>query len=321
MANYELKMTRAHETVMVTKSYRDETLTFELPLRETLIVAFSCEEDPFLLEEEALVALAAQAAPVNPAMPSEGWGPWRACMLREQWEFPAPEPLCITPDSPAGRLLAESLSEYVSLYGTDEFAPYRVLEHWFCTIGNGLDWRRDGTLSDGLTPAQRKKQREMYRRSSPGPEPTAQDREDQRVMMWDMQPCIGSPVHLYPLSPGYSKVFNLPADIEDSFLVAAMQLLRYLLSRPIWENSAYSARDLLTLRDGSGCPDFKESDIWRQVTLADGAKYRALLEQAYSQMVLGPWGPRLKAMGFEDKSFHPLDYRLPPRAKSYAKGR
>jgi len=320
MATFELKMTRTHATQTKTESFRDGALQFEVPLRETVIATLNSDQDLFALETSELVALASAQLPPRTDAPQEGWLPWKACMLREDYQEVPPAPLQLPPGSPAALLMEEALTEYPRLFGTDAFAPYRVLEHWFCTIGNGLDWLKDGTLGDGQTPAERKKSREAYR-TEPRPEPTAQEQEAHRLASWDRELCIGVPVPLYPVSPGYSHIFDLPENIEDSFLLGAMQMLIYFLSRPIWELHAYSARDLLTLRDGSGCPDFHQSDIWRHVTLADGAKYRALLNEAYSKMVLGTWGRRLKTLGFEDKGFHPLDYRLPPRAKSFDKAR
>ncbi len=320
MPQYQLKMSRSHETQTVPlRAFSPNEEPIHVSLRQSVVVSFDHEGDGFALPAEELVSLAEPMVAPDAELPAEGWRPWQACMLRETYAFAEPAPLCLLPDSPAGKLLNQSLTEYPSLYGNDPFAAYRVLEHWFCTIGNGLEWTEDGLLSDGLTDAQRQRQREALQRDK-RPEPSAKEYAERRLSMWDLQHEIGVPVKLYPLSPDYSRLFTLPVEVEDSFLVAAYQLVSYLLSRPVWENHGYSARDLLTARDSDRSADLYAGDRWRHALLADGAKYRTIVSQGHARLVLGPWGRRLKTLGFEDRSFHPLDYRLPPNAKSFRRG-
>ena len=314
MSQYMLKMERSHtgETRKVSHGARGES-ALELPLRQAVIVEFQSGPDPFQMSPEEVVALASPHATPDPQLPQDGWKPWRAKMLREAYTFAEPDPLCFPSDSPAGKALANSLDRHRQLFGSGPFAAYKVLEHWFCSVGNGLDWQKDGTLSDGLTDEERQRYERADREEGKKIEHTAEDR---RLLFWDQKPCMRPPVSLYPLSRNHSNLYSIPLHVEDSFLFAAWQLAVFLLKRPVWENFAYDPDDLIS-QDRSVSRRVWESDEWRHVTLANGAKYRTLVEEAYCQIVLSPLGARLKKMGLTEPKLYPLDYRLPPRAKRF----
>lgn len=309
MSFFDVKLTRSHETLKrqlkLGASGATDAHVFEVPVHQDVVVRFEAEPDVFAAEPSAVIALAAAHVRPDPTLPAEGFRPWRAEMLREAYDFEAPRAVHLPAGSPAATLLGQMLGGPAAGH-TDAFSAHRVFEHWFCTIGNGLAWR-DGCLA----------YRAAQRATTTG-DADEHDREvaTDKLHAWARQLLIDPPVMLYPLSPGYSNLFDIPEDVEDSFLMAAMHLCDYLLSRPVWQNFGYSPAEL-TGRDPLKAAAVWQTDQWRCVALADGMKYRTLVEQGYARLVLGPWGRRLRALGFEDKGFK-VDYSLPPRARRYA---
>lgn len=305
MTLFDAKLSRLHTTLTVTKRLDDTS--FEVPLHQDVIVRFEAKTSLFNAEAPAIGESAAAHVVADPSLPAEGWAPWRVVMLREAYDFAAPPEVRVPADSPAGRLLAATLGRYPSLCGADAFSAYRVFEQWFCTIGNGLDWR-DGVLTDG---------RELPAPLSESERADVLAKQQQyAVMNWSRQLLANPPVKLYPLSAGYSLLFNTPGDVDDSFLVAAFQLCEYLLDRPVWQNFAYSPAEL-SGNDPSPKAAVWQGDDWRHIALADGMKYRTLVEQAYARLVLGVWRRRMGTLGFEDRNRR-VDYSLPPRARRFA---
>lgn len=309
---FELKLSRQH--LSETRLMHFSSRTLEVPLRQAVLVAFDCETDAFQLGENALIERATPLVSASFEKASEnGWGPWTVTMLRDVWHFDTPVPLVLPNGSPAERALALQLDAFPQLFGEDAFSPYRVLHHWFCVIGNGLSWNDEGCLEGAsLSEEILKKERLDQHRKKPTPE----ECRESALREWDRLPLMTSPVPLYPVSSRYCKIFTIPDNVEDSYLSAAVQLLVYLLARPVWENNAYGPGDLVGAKDPVARQKVWASDDWRHIALADGAKYRALLELAYSDLVLGVHANRIREMGFRD-NFYPLDYRLPPRARKF----
>lgn len=307
MTQLDAQLFRQHGTLTYTKKFQDQT--FELPLRQEVLVRFDADASLFTAETDTVVASAVQAlSPANES--TDGWLPWTVRMLREAHDFEIPPPVRVAAGSPAGRLLAATLARYPSLYGDDAFTPYRVFEHWFCTNGNGLEWHQ-GRL--------------RYRGTDALPHPlSAEDHASDlagfirwQQTNWSRQLLANPPVRLYPLAAGYSLLFQVPEDVEDSFLVAALHLCEYLLRRPAWENHGYSPAELTGSDRSPGAAVWRTED-WRHIALADGMQYRTLVNQAYARLVLGSWRPRMRALGFEDKGFR-VDYSLPPRARRFSR--
>lgn len=312
MPKYQVHVSRYHLTE--TRPLRGTSLS--IPVVQDELFSFKTEEDVFACSQEQLMAIACSEAGSESVEEAQNWSPWQPRLLREAYEFATPAHLHLDPASPAGAALAEALELYPDLFGTGEFASYRVFAFWFCTTGNGLRWDANGCLTDGQTRQERLAQ--VARFSDGRAVPSEQDRHDRMMRDWGQSPVLPVPVKLYPISPRYSNIFKLPENVDDSYLAAAGHLLNYLLSRPVWENHAYEPKDLLkTPNDGPLSPEQWREDTWRYALLANGAHYRALVEQAYARLVLGPWRCRLEEYGVKDEGFYPQDYRLPPRARIF----
>jgi hypothetical protein len=322
MLEIQVRLARQHQTQTrestTMKRVRDAhpqlKLSAHVPVRQQVVVALASELDILRCSAEELLPSVLEALPSNEALEivgvSDDWQPWRMEAARDTYTFTEPVAAKLLEGSHAAVSLAASLGSLPSLYGDGIFAPYRVFAQWFCTNGNGLEWHR-GCLRDN--------EDEGGSKFEPLSEQSYADELAQFRKRFDgwptnHEPCASSPVRLYPLSPSFSALFSVPEDVEDEYLKAAELLCRYILSRPVWQNFAYSPHELVSkehvaqvLRDGT----------WRQIQLANGMKYRTLVEQAHTRLVLGPWRQRLQAMGFEDQSFFPCNYELPPRMRSF----
>jgi hypothetical protein len=227
-------------------------------------------------------------------------------------------PTKVEADSPSGLMMRAALREHPFLYGreSDPFAAYRVYEYWFFTIGNGLEWDKHGWLSyddDRCAPAKRLElMRDLLANT---PVNTADERRfynysktvlNDKFMSWP-------PVHLYTPSRRHAHMARIPNNVEPSFLLAALELTNYLLSRPIWENWTYDAQSLM-VGNSSTYRDAYRDSTWRNAVLASGAEARALVSDFNCELVLGPLAGACRNSGIDlaSKSFYPLDYSLPP---------
>lgn len=304
---YDVLLDHSHLTQTRTPFPDSPALT--LPVAESLLVRVSADFDALdAAYDDKLTALAIAHAPADAA-----WGAWQLRAVREAYDFAEPPAPAFGADSPAGLAVALSMARYPTLYGAGPFGPYEVLEHWFCTVGNGYYWTKDGMLCEShAEPATPSLVAEAQAHAaSADVQAKVAEHLDFRLSSFAQNPNPAVPVALYPLSEGYSGLFRLPENIDDSFLVAAFQLCQYLLSRPVWENYSYSPADLSALGR-----DVYKSDTWRHVMLAEGMRQRTAVATAYSRLVLHPvLGARLRALGYQDKGFGALDYRLPPRSR------
>jgi hypothetical protein len=323
MNKFQLKMSRRHLTNLTVRALSSGSAALPVPLRQSIAVSFQSEVDAFSLSNPELIAQAIpslQERAQPELLEEEGWGAWQPDMLRESYDFPAPAELLFSAGTPAGDQLSFSLTTYWDLYGDDAFDAYRALETWFCCIGNGMSWDSSGHLVDGFTPESRilaiaDAARERAQLDAKGQTPLRS--QELHELLWGQSLLIAPPVKLYPVSEGYSKIFDVPENVEDSFLLAVVSLIRYLLRRPVWENFAYTPDALVAGNDPEARVKVWETDQWRHVALADGAEYRAKIKEAYKRLILGSWGPRLARLGIQEENFYPLDYRLPPRSKKF----
>jgi hypothetical protein len=305
MARFQAKLFRSH--LSATEAVPVGSDSVNVPLNQSLVVTLDAETDLFDASQQDILVLAGPLAELEPRHPEAGWGPWQLRMLRDHHEFKPPEPLRVAADSPAGALVDAYSRAYPTLFLADAFTPYRVLKQALGVIGAGLRWR-DGALTDG---------KPAWPQALPAHQGQAELARAYRADLadWSHQLLLRPPVSLYPLSPEYSLLFSVPGDVEDSYLVAAMQFCEFVLRRPVWENHAYTPAEL-TGSDPSPAAAVWKTDAWRHIALADGMKYRTIVEQAYARLVLGPLRPRLLALGFEDKGFA-VNYALPPRARKF----
>jgi hypothetical protein len=304
---YDVLLYRTHRTR--TRAPFPDSPGLTLPVSENLLVRVCADFDALDGAcDDKLTALASESAPAD-----SDWTPWRLEAVREAYDFVEPPAPAVAADSPAGLAVALAMASYPTLYGNGPYSAYEVFEHWFCTVGNGLYWTKEGVLCEGrgepATPALVAQARE--RAVSAEMQAKLEEHKSFHLSLFGQNPCPSVPVALYPLSENYSALYQLPDNIEDSFLVAAFQLCQYLLSRPVWENYCYSPADL----SGRGRAVY-DSDAWRHIVLAEGMRQRTGVACAYARMVLHPvLGGRLRALGCVDTGFGALDYRLPPRSR------
>lgn len=280
MPIYTAHLTRKHKTE--TRALKPPTPDMEPIARpvtayEKVVIDYS---EPISTADEYAAfrsAVVCKAAPSDPA-----WHEWHLHSALVNGECPPP-PAMLTPDkSPAMRAINKQANQYLTLYRNDAYTPFRVIEHWFCTIGNAMAWDANGHYVS----RSRHKQ-------------TKRDREDDEnhvavaayAFIQDHRPKLSDEVSLYPLSEQYSDIFNVPQNVEDSFLLAAIDLCNYYLSRPTRFCLAYNPFD----HDRELNPD---DNTWQAMVMTDATKYREKLEAAYAE-IWNIFDDRLKALGVE----------------------
>lgn len=326
--DYIAYFNRQHKTRMVSLSLHsqgDDADDFQVPYRETVAVPVGgVEFDPTQLAEHPKFVALAQAAAEAAYPLGDEWVSLDFEGARQDALLP-PLPELLTPvDSPAYILMRAHARKYPTLYGDDEFTPFRVWEQWFFTIGNGMDWLSDGTLDDSYDPtslATRLAAAHELLAQPLSEKALAEVARDRDYRQRDMsRPYPHIPVKLYPGSRRYSAIFELPENVEPSFLAAALDICRYFLTRPVWQCCAYYPHER---NNQQGLDVYNKDEVWRPMMLADGATYRAMVSDAFAEVVAySHRGQVLKLAGYKDEA-HPFITDLPPRwvAKSYAPDR
>jgi hypothetical protein len=314
---YTAFFVRAHLTK--TRQERIDEKSYDLPVHENTKVTVSFDRNPTDPEhkpefiKQALVAYEVQAHD-----PSD----WHPPVFRGAREIRPPAvalPLLTPTDSPAYILALASARQYPTLYGNDEFTVLRVWENWFFTIGSHYVWTKDGALLGPCGTAKnptkhRTLEAQVKAAKDVLAEPFSQeyladlDKSRGYKVMFESDAFPPRPISVYPLSRGYARVFSIPENVEPSFLAAAVDLCRYFLHRPVWECCAYQP----AMRQNVGQSVYDDDLGWRSNTLADGATYRAAINDAYGELIVGKHRARIKAAGFPDEGFE-FDTCLPPQ--------
>ena len=107
---------------------------------------------------------------------------------------------------------------YPELYPTKA----HVLEHLYCTIGNGYGWQ-DGALVR-LSKYVESEVTELYHRRHNADTYFSND----KAVRWEARQ-----LRIYPLAANYSKLFTVPDDVNDDFLIGAYKMIRIILLHPI----------------------------------------------------------------------------------------
>ena len=263
--------------------------------------------------KQALVAYEAQARD-----PGE-WHPPVFRGAREIRSAAAVLPLLTPTDSPAYLLALASARQYPTLYGDDEFTVLRVWGNWFFTTGGGYEWTKGGYLAspygaDNKPTKLRTLEAQVQAAKDLLAEPCSQEyladlaKSHGYKAMFESGAFPPRQISVYPLSRGYAHVFGIPDNVEQSFLSAAVDLCRYFLHRPVWECCAYPPAS----RQNIGQRVYADDLGWRSNTLADGATYRAAINDAYGELIVGKHRARVKAAGFPDEGIE-FDTCLPPQ--------
>lgn len=308
---FDVYVGRCHESKVQTLKMANMP-DIETPLAQDAVARVRFTDDALDARNNRELAQAAGKvlAELDPEFFGEDGGPWRVEAVHDAYDFVAPKPVPLEMDSPAGYLLQAMLWEHPSFYGADEFAPFRVLEAWFCAKRHDLAWGPDGLLHHNGKAPGAELLAEVQRRVSKGKHQEELEEFCVGSPAW-AHPTIDVPVKLSPLSQCTSLLFSIPDNVDDSFLRAAVAFMQYVFSRPVWENFATDPEDLV-----NETQSLYLTDEWRHIVLADGMRNRTPLEIAYARMKRHPeLGARIRALGIEDNSSHPLDYRLPPRCR------
>jgi len=88
----------------------------------------------------------------------------------------------------------------------------RVLEQWFCVVGNGEDWL------DGAIVSVSEREEEAVARLKNGEKVT-----------WDEEREIESHRSYYPMSHQYSALTNIPDNVRPDWLAGAREMIRYII--------------------------------------------------------------------------------------------
>ena len=305
---FDCQFTRRHKTRK--EIFRHAGRDFPMSVTQHLRLIIEAEFDPSQPEVsgafiEYALSCVDEAHPFDPAEWSktqfEG-----ATELRH--EPPLPTPL-LREGSLADLFIKRDAREYPTLYGADAYTPYRVMEQWFMTVGNGRGWHREGVLVDRDARGSLAALREKAQVLLAAPLTAEYERDIQDNARFDSllsDRYLPRPaVHLYPLSEGYSKIFLVPDNVEDSFLCAAVDICRYFLSRPAWECSCYAPHD----QEGQ-TREVYNTDAWRPLLVQDGLRFRQKVHDAY-EGIIRRFQERLVNLGWVDEA-SVVDESLPP---------
>lgn len=278
MPIYTAHLTRDHktETRTIKDSHSTRTTTRPIVGYEKVVIDYPKQvltNEDFTEFREAVLAAASPE--------TEDWEPWCFNGALENGDCPAPPEMITPAESIAGKTMRKHASEYLFLYRNDDYTPFRVFEHWFCTVGNGMGWNSKGhyvssTRHKKKTKADLKEDQDLLDIDSP-------------INVYDNRPRLGDNVGLYPISEGYSDLFNIPANVEDSFLLAAIDICNYYLSRPTRYCVCYAPHEKDREIDYAG-------NTWQKMVMADASIYRTKLEKAYAE-IWTIFGDRLNNMG------------------------
>lgn len=281
-------------TAHLTREHKRETRTIRSTLEKN-----ASYTDPVIGYEKVIIAYPTQvltaddyqafrAEVVAKASPEdENWGPWYFNNALENGDCPPPPEMYTPIASPAGRAWRKVAEHYRFLYQDDAYTPFRVFEKWFCTIGNGLEWQPNGHyVSIDEWPAKNQAQMDDDR--------ARLDTSPPRYLE-DEAPAVKDMVSLYPLSETNSDIFHIPANVEDSYLLAAVDICNYYLSRPTRYSVAYSPKH----QDRAVRFD---DNTWQAMVMKDAMNQRSKLEKAYAE-IWNLFGTRLNNMGITKQSY------------------
>jgi hypothetical protein len=305
---FECTFIRTHETR--TKEHKIGERTFKVGVSQTFKLDVPANFD-FAAPEARKAFIAYVEAYADREQPA-GSSEWKAPELRVAREK-RPEPPFPVPflkDGSLAELLTQTHARaYPTLYGWDKYTRYRMFDQWFMTLGNGYDWRDDGILVESgtlpeTTADELKEQALRALQEPPTPEYLAELKEYEKGRHWlEMGPHPA--VRLYPLSAPWCDIYQLPDNVEDSFLCAAADACRYFLSRPVWECCGYPSH-----HQKDQTIAIYQTGAWRDMVIQDGLIYRQKIEEVYAQIV-ERFRTRFDAMGCVIDAFE-RDMILPP---------
>jgi len=293
--NFQLALTRKHNTIIdpATKAPLVDFNFVSVTPDESIEFTPGGVADALLHPEESLMAaVLANPLPGNPDYPQDGWGEWTPVVIRDAYSF-APAPvLKVYESTPVIQSLRHALSTAPLLFGTDEWSAFRVLVDWLFSGEPGTrTFMPNGTFKVTYN---------TKWGDTTQPPFTFRVHEN-----WGAGPLVQVPLKLPKVSLS-ARAFNLPANLENSYMVAFNQLFEILLDRPVWENNFFEPQ---------AWSEYWLHDVWRLAALAQGSAQRALVEEAYKKF-MNTFGARLTALGMVTQRA-PLDVSMPPRARSF----